>query len=166
MAKNKNKNIVPLKHIDELENECQWEDFEFKEYFEAIAILEPNLALERLEMRYLNETKCKDEGFVYVFVIENKIFKIGQSITNLKKRIQSYNCGKIEYRINGTNSTTNYFVLQSLLKINKEIIVYAFFPPKPSYEIFGKHFKDSYPPSKRAENIILKAFIKKEGKSQ
>jgi len=47
MAKNKNKNIVPLKHIDELENECQWEDFEFKEYFETIAILEPNLVLQK-----------------------------------------------------------------------------------------------------------------------
>lgn len=99
------------------------------------------------------------EGLVYIFVIEDKIFKIGHTIKSIIKRIQSYNCGKIEYRIKGTNSTTNYFVLQSLLKIDKTIDVFAFFPQKPTYNIFGKNYYDSYPPSKRAENVILNKFI-------
>ena len=158
MAKNKNKNIVPIKSLKELDKEISYENFEYKEHFSLIARLVPNRDLEKLELEILDEKACKEEGFVYVFVIKDKIFKIGQSITNLKKRIQSYNCGKIEYRINGTNSTTNYFVLQSLLSINVKIEVYAYFPPKPSYEIFNHLFKDSYPPAKRAENIILKTF--------
>lgn len=164
MAKQKNKNIVPLKNIDELASECKYEDFAYKEHFSLICKLKPNSDKEKLEIQIIDEAKCQDKGFVYVFVIEDKIFKIGQSISNIKERVQSYNCGKTEYRINGTNSTTNYFVLQSLLKINKEVLVYAFFPQKPRYEIFGQVFEDSYPPSKKAENIIITDFIKKHGK--
>lgn len=164
MAKTKNKNIVPLKKIEDLANECDYENFEYKQYFTLICELIPNNDKEKLEIEIINEAKCAEKGFVYVFVIENKIFKIGQSISNIKERIQSYNCGKTEYRINGTNSTTNYFVLQSLLKINKKVQVYAFFPQKPKYEIFGLHFEDSYPPSKKAENIIIKDFVKHHGK--
>lgn len=161
MAKTKNKNIVPIKKISQLEAEIDYESFEYKSHFTHICNLVPKQEDEKLEIEILDEKKCKEEGFVYIFVIHSKIFKIGQSITNIKKRIQSYNCGKTEYRINGTNSTTNYFILQSLLALNEKIEVYAFFPPKPSYKIFGKKFKDSYPPSKRAENIIINDFIKK-----
>ncbi len=161
MAKEKNKNIIPLKDYKQLSNEMNYEDFEYKENFELICELKPNKTLERLELEAINEEKCKEQGFVYVFVIKDKIFKIGQSITNIKKRIQSYNCGKVEYRINGTNSTTNYFVLQSLLNINETVKVYAFFPPKPTYIIFNQSFTDSYPPSKKAENIIINDFKKK-----
>ena len=153
-----------LKNIAELAQECDYENFEYKEHFSLICKLKPNNDKERLEIEILDEAKCQEKGFVYVFVIEGKIFKIGQSISNIKERVQSYNCGKTEYRTNGTNSTTNYFVLQSFLKINKEVFVYAFFPPKPKYEIFGQYFEDSYPPSKKAENIIIKDFIKKHGK--
>ena len=164
MAKQKNKNIVPLKNIAELAQECDYADFEYKEHFSLICRLLPNADKERLEIEILDEARCKEKGFVYVFVIEGKIFKIGQSISNIKERVQSYNCGKTEYRINGTNSTTNYFVLQSLLRIGKAVEVYAFFPQKPRYEIFGQVFTDSYPPSKKAENIIITDFIKNHGK--
>ncbi len=88
-------------------------------------------SLEKLEINAIDEKNMKNEGLVYVFVIQGKIFKIGHSITPITKRVQSYNCGKVEYRKNGTCSTTNYFVLQSLLKINKIVQVYAFFPEQP-----------------------------------
>lgn len=164
MTKTKNKNIVPIKNYKQLKNEMDYKDFSYKDDFELICTLHPNKKLEKLEIEVVNEEKCKEQGFVYVFTIKGKIFKIGQSITNIKKRIQSYNCGKVEYRINGTNSTTNYFVLQSLLNINKTIEVFAFFPPKPSYKIFNQTFTDSYPPSKKAENIIINDFKKKHKK--
>ncbi|GAA8125690.1 hypothetical protein HpKG106_10510 [Helicobacter pylori] len=73
-------------------------------------------------------------------------------------------CGKVEYRKNGTCSTTNYFVLQSLLKINKIVQVYAFFPEQPTYTLFGKTYQDSFSTSKRAENVILENFIKNHNK--
>ena len=164
MIKNKNKNIIPLKTINQLENECNYDNFKYKKYFSLICELLPNIEKEKLEIKIIDEIKCKEKGLVYVFVIEGKIFKIGQSVSNIKARIQSYNCGKTEYRINGTNSTTNYFVLQSFLKLNKIILVYAFFPPKPQYRLFGQNFEDSYPPCKKAENIIIKDFIKNYGK--
>jgi hypothetical protein len=101
---------------------------------------------------------------VYVFVINNKIFKIGHTITSIIKRIQSYNCGKTEYRIAGTNSTTNYFVLQSLLNINEIVNVYVYFTEKPKYKVFGKVYQDGKQPAKTAENIIITNFIKNHNK--
>ena len=164
MAKQKNKNDMVISNIVELSNECKYDDFKYKDDFTLICKLKPNKSKEKLDIEILDKNKCKEKGFVYIFVVDEKIFKIGQSTTNIIKRIQSYNCGKIQYRKNGTCATTNYFVLQSLLNLNLEVFVYAFFTPKPRYEIFGQVFEDSYPPSKKAENIIITDFIKKHGK--
>ncbi len=164
MVKKKNRNIIILKTINDLKTEINFSEFEYKKYFKHICNLVPNKDKEKLEIEELNKLKVVQEGLVYVFVIENKIFKIGHSINSIKKRIQSYNCGKTEYRINGTNSTTNYFVLQSLLKINKIVNLYAFFPEQPKYKIFGKTYRDSFSPSKRAEKEILTSFINKHNK--
>jgi hypothetical protein len=119
----------------------------------------PNKAEEKLEVETVDAANINKSGMVYVFVIEGKIFKIGQSISSIKQRVQSYNCGKIEYRISGTNSTTNYFVLQSLLNIGKVVNVYAFFPEQPTYTIFGKTYQNSLSVSKQAEKEILKTFM-------
>lgn len=73
MAKRKNKNIVPLKSMDDLKNECDYKDFEYRQYFHLLCKLLP-------------------------------------------------------------------------------------------FEIFGQHFEDSYPPNKKAENIIINDFIDKHGK--
>ncbi len=127
MAKKKNKNITPLTHQD-LVNEIAYSDFEYKSYFLHLCNLIPNKDAEKLEIETIDSDFIDKKGCVYVFVIEGKILKIGQTITNIKERVQSYNCGKVEYRISGTNSPTNYFILQSILKINKKVTVYAFFP--------------------------------------
>lgn len=165
MVKKKNRNIVLLKKIEELSKEIIFDDFEYKEYFEHICDLIPDKENEKLNIELINIEKTEQkEGLVYVFVIDKKIFKIGHTITSFKKRIQSYNCGKTEYRISGTNSTTNYFVLQSLLNIGKRVNIYAFFPKQPTYELFGNEYQDSFPPSKRAENIILNEFLVKHKK--
>ncbi len=123
----KRKSDIILKSVNDLKDEIDYKDFEYKEYFNLLCELVPNNSLEKLEINAIDEKNMKNEGLVYVFVIQGKIFKIGHSITPITKRVQSYNCGKVEYRKNGTCSTTNYFVLQSLLKINKIVQVYAFF---------------------------------------
>ncbi|MDR2527156.1 MAG: hypothetical protein LBC92_04755 [Rickettsiales bacterium] len=164
MVKVKNRNIIILKDIDDLKYEVNYDDFEYKQYFSHLCNLIPNSRQEKLDIEIVNEKNIDKKGFVYAFVIEGKIFKIGQSITSIKERISSYNCGKTEYRISGTNSTTNYFVLQSLLKINKIIEVYAFFPENPKYTVFGKEYQDGLSTSKRAEREILKDFIKNHNK--
>ncbi len=164
MAKKKNRNIVILKDVNDLEKEVSYSDFEYKTYFKHLCNLIPNNELEKLEIEQVDKENFKKAGLVYVFVVDGKILKIGHSITAISKRVQSYNCGKTEYRISGTNSTTNYFILQSLLKINKIVNVYAFFPEQPKYILFGKEYQDSFPTSKRAENEILNDFIKKHKK--
>ncbi len=123
----KRKSDIILKSVNDLKDEVDYKDFEYKEYFNLLCELVPNNSLEKLEINAIDEKNMKNEGLVYVFVIQGKIFKIGHSITPITKRVQSYNCGKIEYRKNGTCSTTNYFVLQSLLNINEVVQVYAFF---------------------------------------
>ena len=101
---------------------------------------------------------------MYIFVINGKIFKIGETTTSIKKRVNSYNCGKTEYRISGTNSTTNYFVLQSLLNIGMTVNVYAFFPPIATFTVFGETIQSSEAPSKYAERFLNREFIEKYNK--
>lgn len=160
----KSRNIRIIRNVSELENEINYEEFEYKKYFVHICDLIPNDEKERLEILPVDKSLIEQEGVVYVFVIKGKIFKIGQSMDSMKDRIQSYNCGKVEYRTRGTCSTTNYFILQSLLKINEQVEVYAFFPDKPTYTLFGVRYCDSWPVSKRAENIIITKFVGKHNK--
>jgi hypothetical protein len=160
MAKKKNKNIIPIRTLEQLKDEVSYSDFAYKKDFTLICKLLPNVKEEKIEIEVIDNVKINLEGLVYVFVIEDKIFKIGHTITTIKKRIQSYNCGKTEYRINGTNSTTNYFVLQSILLLNLKVDIFAFYPDQPQYTLFGKSYQDSHPASKRAENIILTDFVK------
>lgn len=61
-------------------------------------------------------------GYILTCVINDTeyVFKIGQSRTDWIERLNSYNCGKKKYRHGkGTNSTTNYKVLQSICHIQK-----------------------------------------------
>lgn len=39
MAKQKNKNIVPLKKVEELANECDYDKFKYKKHFSLICKL-------------------------------------------------------------------------------------------------------------------------------
>ncbi|GAA7135317.1 hypothetical protein HpCHN52_10900 [Helicobacter pylori] len=149
----KRKSDIILKSVNDLKDEVDYKDFEYKEYFNLLCELVPNNSLEKLEINAIDEKNMTTEGLVYVFAIQGKIFKIGHSITPITKRVQSYNCGKVKYRKNGTCSTTNYFVLQSLLN-----------PEQPTYTLFGKTYQDSFPTSKRAENVILENFIKNHNK--
>ena len=163
MAK-KNRNILIIKKPDELVGEIDYSRFLYKDYFEFLCSIIPNKEQERLDVGESGTKRIDTKGLVYIFVIEGKIFKIGQSINSIKDRIQSYNCGKRDYRIVGTNSTTNYFVLQSLLEINRPVQVYAYFIDKKRYEIFGEVGEDTFPSTKIVERKILKDFLEKYGK--
>jgi len=156
-----NKNDVPLKKISEA-NLIYFKNFEHRSYFKKIFSLKPNRDNEKLEIvNVLNDSYINKKGLVYCFVVEEIIFKIGSSTTNMKGRIQSYNCGKQSYRNSGTCSTTNYFVLQTFLNINKVIDVYAYFPEVIEFDVFGKKEKSSLP-AKYYEKAIL-TNMKNEG---
>lgn len=159
----KNKNIKPLKYED-LINEVEYKNYKYKKYFSHICDLIPNLKDEKIEIINLDPKTGKIDGLVYIMVIDGKILKIGETINTIKDRIQSYNCGKLKHRISGTASTTNFFILQSILKINKKVNVFAMFPPKPKFKIFGKEVISSHPPVKIAEKKLIKEFINDYGK--
>lgn len=159
MAKSKGISVNYLKSIDQLKDEVDYENFKYKSYFKLVCKLIPDRKNETLLLKPIDEELSNKPGIVYVFVINGKIFKVGESINSIKDRVQSYNCGKLEYRLKGTCSTTNFYVLQSLLSIGVEIDVYGYFPIQPEYTIFGKKYTSSKSASKVAENLIIKDFM-------
>ena len=159
MGKNKGISVNFLKSKEELKEEVDYKDFKYKDYFELICRLKPDKENETLLIESVNEELSNKEGIVYVFVIDGKIFKVGESVNSIRARVQSYNCGKLEYRLKGTCSTTNFYVLQSLLTIGEKVDVYGYFPVQPEYTIFGNKYKSSKSASKVAENLIIKDFV-------
>ncbi len=65
------------------------------------------------------------------------------------------------YLVTKTNLSNIYF---NDININEIVQVYGFFPDQPEYILFGKKYKDSWPTSKRAENIIVSNFMKEHDK--
>ena len=159
-----NRNDNTIRILDELKDEIEFKKYEYKEKFKYICNLIPNDPRERLDIEEIDKESCNREGIVYIFVIGGRIFKIGHSINTIKKRVGSYNTGKEKYRRAGTNSTTNNFILQSLLKLNKKIEVYGFFPELAKFRLLGEDYETSYQPAKKAENIFIEKFIKKYNK--
>lgn len=153
-----NKNDSLLQSIKDLRDEISYRQFEFREHFSHLCNLQPDIENERLLVKPVNHKLFEEKGLVYVFCIDNKILKIGNTISEISKRIQSYNCGRQAFRDNGTCSTTNYFILQSLLRINKIVKVYAYFPEIKKYDIFGTIGKERFPSPKAVEKAVLHRF--------
>ena len=160
------KNENPLHSITQLDKEINYKDFVYKNDFKHICNLKPHSknGAEHLEVIPIEKNLVNELGFVYIFVIENKIFKIGSSINSIYNRISSYNCGRIKFRMKGTCSTTNYFVLQSFLKFDEVINLYGYFPEKQKYKVFNEEGIDVFPSAKIVEKKVLKDFKEKYNK--
>ena len=120
------KNDTPIKSISQLQNEQNYNSFKFKNYFQHICNFIPNKKDEKLDIIYIDIDKKDRAGLVYIFVINNKIFYIGDTTNTIKKRMSSINCGTKENREKGTASTNNFYLLQSILNINITVNVYAY----------------------------------------
>ena len=118
---NRNDRILSAKDI---KNQLNFDAFKHREKFSFLCDLVPEKDKERLVIKNADSDLAEKRGVLYVFVLDNKLIKIGSTTTSFKDRVQSYNCGKKAYRKSGTCSTTNFFVLQSLLNINKIVKVY------------------------------------------
>ena len=163
VKKNKNEVLVTAEEIDAVT--LKFEDFEYKDEFRLLCCLHPNKDRERLEIKDAvdePEFNLRRPALLYIFAVDGKILKIGASMTSLKGRIGSYNCGTLSNRLRGTCSTTNFFVLQSLLNYGKVIDVYAFFIPQTVHDVFGQKKEMPHNP-KYWENPILSK-LKKEGR--
>ena len=156
---NRNENFVTMEEIEAVD--MYLKDFEYRSHFSFLCRLKPNQENEILEIiDAVNEKDLnvdKKSGSVYLFVLDGKIIKVGSTTTSFLKRVQSYNTGKTKYRISGKNSTTNYFCLQSFLKLNKVIDVHVFFPKSEEADIFG-YVMDVEPNPKHWERKILEKY--------
>lgn len=124
---------------------------------------------QKLYIENLDETNKniyeKSKGILYMIVgvIDNKkhIIKFGQTRKTLEERIGSYNCGTIKNI--GTASTTNVFILQSIIASDIKYEVYYvdcsdFIERFKWYDQISKSFASSK--SLAFENIILQQYIK------
>ncbi len=75
----KRKSDIILKSVDDLKDEIDYKDFEYKEYFNLLCELVPNNSLEKLEINAIDEKNMKNEGLVYVFVIQVDILPIAKA---------------------------------------------------------------------------------------
>jgi len=158
-----NKLESPLKNLTSLEDQVLWEDYEHKDQFHYICKAVPNQDGEKLDISHAQKEDM-NKSCVYVMVIEGHIFKIGTALRGMKKRIGSYNSGRVRYRGRGTNSGANFWVLQSMLNFKKEITFYAYYPPTRPCEIFGEIVEEPFPSSKTIEGVILRQFAERHGR--
>lgn len=163
VRKNKNEVLVTPEQIDAIT--FKLEDFEYKDNFRFLCRLHPNKQKERFDIIDAIDEKdfnVRRPGLLYIFAVDGKILKIGASITGFKGRVGSYNCGTLSNRLRGTASTTNFFVLQSLLTYAKDIDVYTFFMPRAEHDIFGSKQEMPHNPKYWEKPILTK--LKKEGR--
>jgi hypothetical protein len=138
-----------------------YSNYDYNEYFTKLGTIIPNREAEKLEIEYADGVDTTRKGLIYILVIQDKIFKIGQTTDAFDGRLGSYNCGRQNNRDKGTCSVTNYFVLQSLLAINRPVDVYVYYPPRATYELFEQMVETSEAPSKYGERLIVEDFLKK-----
>ena len=149
----KNRNDIIITEED-TKNQMYLKDFKYKDMFKLLCYLVPEVDKERIIIEDSGDGLIDKKGILYLLVLDGKILKVGSSTVSFKERVSSYNCGKKAFRNNGTCSTTNYFVLQSLLNINKKVEVYYFFPEEIEMDVFGEKEMISLP-AKRFEKSIL-----------
>lgn len=155
-----------LNSVSQLNSECKWNNLCIKtpnatitpKDFVLLAIGTPNLIEEKWEIEIKDPRYNSRNDLVYALVIDGKILKFGKSITTMKKRVQSYHCGKDKYRIkkNATNSASNWYILQSVLHIGKPVYIYALFVPTTKGHFKGWTYCKRV--SKEIEGLLLSAF--------
>ena len=157
-----NKLDEPLENTSSLSNQVPWDDYEHADKFELVCRVVASGAKEQLVIKTEDKNNM-GRSCVYAMVIGGKIFKIGTALRGLKARIGSYNSGKTKYRIKGTNSGANYWVLQSLIKMQQEVDFYAHYPPTRECEVFGETLDEPFPSAKTVEGVVIRQFEAKYG---
>ena len=156
-----------LEKVGQIGNKFMWKQFTYRKSFKLVCVIKPktiNTRQRKLVVVGSPSEKDMNRACVYVMVVAGRIFKIGQTSVGIKQRIESYNCGQKRFRKAGTASVTNYWTLQSLTNIGKNIHMYCLFPKQKKYTFFGVSGKTAFPPAKNIEKIIINKIEKKHGK--
>lgn len=154
-----NKSDEPLKRLNELQREVAWDDYEHRSEFAFVCEATPS---ERPDEKLVITDKDDanlNRSCVYAMVIDGRVLKIGSALNGVKSRVGSYNCGTVKFRTWGTCSTTNYWVLQSLLYLQMPVRFYGVFPDLKKCKIFGETFHEPFPSAKKMEKVILQRFV-------
>lgn len=158
-----NKMEEPLKRAEDLSAEVAWNDYEYRGEFAFICEATPKRMDEKLVITKKDNDNI-NRSCVYAMVVDGKIFKIGSALKGARGRIGSYNAGRVKYRGRGTNSTTNFWVLQTLLNLKKPVQFYGFFPPIKSCKVFGEKLQEPFPSAKSVEGVVLRRFVETYGR--
>ena len=162
MARAYNKSDYPLKSINQLAEQVSWDKYEYKDKFKYACTATPNANEEVLQITDENKPIMK-KSCAYVIVINNRIFKIGSALRGIKDRIGSYNTGRTRYRTAGTNSGTNFWCLQSFIKIAEPVKFYIYYPSMRKTTIFGESISEPFPSAKSIEAVVIRKFEQKYG---
>ena len=161
------KNATPIQLNDvqnALNSTTAWNNSDFPdiEYFSLLGEIKFDIKESgNLSMSLIQSNIIDREEVVYAIVVDQRyLLKIGSATTNFDKRLKSYNCGQSKYRDNGTCSTTNYYVLQSLFNIaakGHKVEIYTFLtsPIKIQMDLRGLVWQLGYSPAKNIEKSIL-----------
>ena len=164
--------VTHLTNKEQLSNELVWSEFKIKtpsgyvitpKDFDLVAIGMPNQQCEKWDMKIKDDRYNTEEDLIYALVVDGKLLKLGKSITTMKKRIQSYHCGKNAYRekVNATNSATNWYILQSVLAMNLPVYIYILYVPRTDGEFMGWTYHNRI--SKEIETKLIAAFYEQYG---
>lgn len=158
-----------LTSVEQLNGQVKWDEFELpmpngqtlsKRDFVLAAVGTPNREAEKWDIEVKDARYNTQQDLIYVLVVAGRILKIGKSITTMKKRIESYHCGKNAYRLkqNATNSATNWFILQSVIAMDKPVYIYVLYIPSTQGEFMGWGYQNRV--SKEIEGKVISEFVR------
>lgn len=166
-----------IKEIN-FEKSVKYDEYNRKEYFEPIMdiVLDEDVKngkkLRNTLIKFIptissEKLNCKTE-WLYLFVIDGRIVKIGGTRTGIKGRVASYLCGHhVEERgKSGDCSKTNGFIYNTFefyLKMGCKIEMYGYELPKKTFEIdiFGEKIEIVSQTFHAYESKFLEDFKKK-----
>jgi hypothetical protein len=166
--------------IDQIKTHIKIKDFSMSSCFTKVAEVkidnELNSKGTKARLTDIKFSPCIDieewkehAEWIYIITCDEYIIKIGGTRTGLHGRTGSYLCGRPEYRKNGTCSTTNYTVYQSILNLliaGHEVAMYA--KKLKRYSIKAEEFDMTFEVPVQVfhafETKVLEAYKKQQGK--
>jgi len=140
------------------------ENFPSKRNREYFCIEDENYDGKKIEYKELDPSwnDCNYE-WLYFLVYDNRIVKIGMTITTLKDRYSSYSCGTSRAMKKGSCSTTNFIISEcNSLAVSKGMSVQIYGLPvkkeKKITERFGLREECVYSNVREQETMLQKVF--------
>lgn len=149
------KSMMPISDFSEITRKCKKiSEFALIKEFEKTCTIGIG-APEKLEVKKMYNQNLFNgtQGITYLMTIDDYIIKVGHTTKTFEERLQSYNSGTEENRPKNTN--TNYSFLQTIVNIDKNVIVYSHNSGISEFTSFGKSVSSSKPPSAYNKTVAI-----------